>query len=396
MLNYSWAVSSGGIINYGSQTDQILVSWIASGAQTVSVTYSNGAGCTAAAPTVLNVTVDPLPDQAGAITGPTNVCAGDSGVVYSVAPIPHADTYVWALPPNASIVSGAGTNAITVDFGTNASSGDIIVYGNNLCGNGGNSPALAVTVNPLPDPAGTISGPSNICAPASGIVYSVAAIPNATFYLWTLPVGVTITSGDSTRMITVAFAANAASGTITVKGVNTCGNGTVSPNFAVTVTPTPAAPVITASGDTLHSSVVTGNQWYYNGTLITGATSQTYVATHSGEYWDIVTINNCASDTSNHLNVIIIGITPHSASTVNLYPVPNSGRFNVSITNTSDQLYSIRVYNNLGIMIYDEGKVDVNGTLNKVVDIRPVPNGMYTVIITSEQETIVKKIIIDN
>jgi hypothetical protein len=162
------------------------------------------------------------------------------------------------------------------------------------------------------------------------------------------------------------------------------------------VTPTPAAPVITDLGDTLHSSAPTGNQWYYNGTLIVGATSQTYVATQSGEYWDIVTINGCASDTSNNLNVIIIGIAPHSASTINLYPVPNSGRFNVSITNASDQSYSIRVYNNLGIMIYEEGKVDVNGTLTKVVDIRPVPNGMYTVIISSEQETIVRKIIIDN
>jgi len=122
-----------------------------------------------------------------------------------------------------------------------------------------------------------------------------------------LPVGVTITSGYSTRMITVNFAANAASGTITVKGANACGNGTVSPNFAVTVTPTPAAPVITDLGDTLHSSAPTGNQWYYNGTLIVAATSQTYVATQSGEYWDIVTINGCASDTSNNLNVIIIG-----------------------------------------------------------------------------------------
>jgi uncharacterized protein YjdB len=396
MLNYQWVVSSGGIINYGSGTYQIQVSWIAAGAQTVSVIYASGTGCNAVVPTVLNVTVDPLPDQAGAITGPTTVCAGDTAVVYSVAQIPNATTYVWALPPNASIVSGAGTNTITVDFGVNAASGVIIVYGNNVCGNGGNSPALAVTINPLPDPAGTISGPSDVCAPASGIVYSVAAIPNATFYLWTLPVGVTITSGDSTRMITVNFAANAASGTITVKGANACGNGTVSPNFAVTVTPTPAAPVITDLGDTLHSSAPTGNQWYYNGTLIVGATSQTYVATQSGEYWDIVTINGCASDTSNNLNVIIIGIAPHSASTINLYPVPNSGRFNVSITNASDQSYSIRVYNNLGIMIYDEGKVDVNGTLNKVVDIRPVPNGMYTVIISSEQETIVRKIIIDN
>jgi len=79
MTNYVWNVSSGGIINFGSG-NQIQVSWIVAGSQSVSVTYRNSIGCNAAAPTVLNVTVNVLPDQAGSITGTGSICAGTNGI----------------------------------------------------------------------------------------------------------------------------------------------------------------------------------------------------------------------------------------------------------------------------------------------------------------------------
>jgi hypothetical protein len=396
MQNYVWNVSSGGIINYGSGTNQIQVSWIIAGPQTVSVIYTNAAGCNPVAPTVLNVTVNPVPDPAGNITGTATVCAGTNGVAYSVAPIPNATTYVWALPSNATIASGAGTNSITVNFGTNATSGVIIVYGNNICGDGPNSPPFAVTVNPLPDPAGTISGPANVCSGATGVVYSVPAIANATGYTWTVPAGVNITSGNNTNSITVTFTPSAVSGNITVKGTNSCGDGTVSPNFLVTVNPIPPTPVITSSGDTLHSSAPAGNQWYFNGTLIIGATGQTYVATQSGLYSDIVDLQGCSSDTSNQIHIVMIGIEPHPASVINLYPVPNDGQFNIAITTASEESFTIGVYNNLGVKIYETPKVVVSGSVIRVIDLRPTPNGMYTVIITGDRETVIKKIIVNH
>ena len=395
MQNYVWTVSSGGLINYGSGTYQIQVSWIGAGAQTVSVTYSNGAGCNAVAPTVLNVTVNPVPGQAGTITGTSTLCAGTNGVAYSVAPINNATTYVWALPPNATIATGTGTNSITVNFADNATSGNIYVYGNNQCGDGGTSPAFPVTVNPLPDPAGTISGPNDVCLGTSGVVYSVATITNATGYTWTVPAGVSIIAGSNTNSITVDFTTTATSGNITVRGTNSCGDGTVSPNFFVTVNPIPPTPVVTNHGDTLISSAPAGNQWYFEGTLIIGATGQRYVATQQGYYWDVVDLQGCSSDSSNHKLIIITGITPHPASVINLYPVPNDGKFNVSIITASDESFSFSVYNNLGVKIYEETKVEVNGSLIKVIDLRPVPNGMYTVIITSDQETIAKRIIVN-
>ncbi|MBK7030148.1 MAG: hypothetical protein IPH45_13480 [Bacteroidales bacterium] len=61
----------------------------------------------------------------------------------------------------------------SVDYGYTAVSGNITVYGTNIYGNGGLSPAYAVTVNAAPVP--TISGPASICSSASGNVYTTQA-----------------------------------------------------------------------------------------------------------------------------------------------------------------------------------------------------------------------------
>jgi hypothetical protein len=395
MQNYLWTVSSGGIINYGSQTDQLLVSWIAPGTQTVSVTYANGNGCNAAAPTVLDITVNPLPNQAGLISGSSVLCAGQDSIAYSVAPIANAVTYVWVLPPNASIASGSGTNSITVDYGTNATSGDIFVYGNNLCGNGGVSPSFPVTVNPLPNSAGTISGPSDVCIGASGVIYAVAPIANATGYLWTMPAGILITAGNNTSSITVDFTSTAVSGDITVQGTNSCGNGTVSPNFPVTVNAIPPAPVVTNSGTTLQSNEANGNQWYFEGTLITGATAQTYVATQYGYYWDVVTLNDCSSDTSNHLLILITGIDSHSPLAINVYPNPNEGVFTLMLTTPEKENYNIRIFNNLGIQIFEMKNPEVIGTTYQTIDLSSAANGIYTLVTQSSNFYNVKKVVLN-
>jgi hypothetical protein len=60
MTNYIWSVD-GGIINMGQGTESITVTWNGTGPYNVSVTYTNGSGCSAATPTVLPVTVTPLP-----------------------------------------------------------------------------------------------------------------------------------------------------------------------------------------------------------------------------------------------------------------------------------------------------------------------------------------------
>jgi hypothetical protein len=393
--NYTWSVSSGGTINSGQNTSIVSVTWNAAGSQNVSVNYTNANGCSAPSPTVYPVTVNPLPGNAGTITGTSAVCAGASNISYSVAPVTNAIAYIWTLPPGATNVNGLTSNTILVDYAANASSGNITVYGNNICGNGTTSPPFPVTITPIPDAAGTITGQATVCQGATGVAYTVPAINNATGYTWTVPAGATIISGNNTNNITVDFANNAVSGNITVLGTNSCGNGTISPNFAVTVNPIPPTPVITNVGMTLNSSAVAGNQWYDKSGLITGATGQTYVVTNFGDYWDVVTLNGCSSDTSNHIIFPVVGIVQNSSAVINLYPVPNEGMFNVSITTASEESFSISVYNTLGVKIYKEAKVIVNGSLQKMIDLRPVPNGVYTVIFEDSMNQVVKKIVVN-
>ena len=92
----------------------------------------------------------------------------------------------------------------------------------------------------------------------------------------------------------------------------------------------PPAPVITLSGDTLSSSAPAGNQWYMDGTLLPGATGQTCIATLTGHYTDVVTLNNCSSVPSNDIYFVKTGIQPLQATDISIYPVPNEGQFILS------------------------------------------------------------------
>jgi hypothetical protein len=148
MTNYNWSVT-GGTITSGTGTSTIVVQFTTTGSQTVSVNYTNGNGCQATNPTQYSVSVNSLPQQAGAITGDDNLCAGTYGVAYTTTPITGANAYVWAVPAGATIASGQGTMSILVNYSSSAVSGQVTVSGNNLCGNGPAS-VLDITVNPVP------------------------------------------------------------------------------------------------------------------------------------------------------------------------------------------------------------------------------------------------------
>jgi hypothetical protein len=188
------------------------------------------------------ITVEEPVDAAGTISGNDTVCQGETGVVYSVATIANATNYVWNLPTGATITSGENTNSITVSFAANAVSGTVNVQGNNSCGDGLISADFAVTVNPLPADAGTITGSASVCVGQTGVIYTVSPILNVIDYNWTLPTGATIVSGNNTNSITVDFGTNAISGTITVQGSNNCGNGVISEALSITVDTLSEAP----------------------------------------------------------------------------------------------------------------------------------------------------------
>jgi hypothetical protein len=253
-----------------------------------------------------------------------------------------------------------------------------------------------VTITPLPASAGAVSGPTTVCAGSAGNVYTVPAIANATGYTWAVPTGATITAGQNTNTITVSYSASAVSGSISVYGTNSCGSGALSPLLAVTVHSIPPRPMVTVVGYVLTSSAATGNQWYHNGASVGGATGQTYTVPSSepGWYWTIVTLSGCASDSSNHVYIAGVGIGELSTGIFEVYPVPNDGHFTASMRCSTETVFNIVVYNELGVSVFQLNDVKVKGTVEKQIDIRTEPAGVYTVVFLNNNNRVSRKILI--
>jgi hypothetical protein len=157
----------------------------------------------------------------------------------------------------------------------------------------------------------------------------------------------------------------------------------------------PAAPLITLVGANLWSNIQTGNQWYRENNPISGATGQSYSPIMEGIYWNVVTGNGCMSDTSNHLYWTSVGLNEITTSQIEIYPVPNDGHFTVSISSPKPENFTIIIYSNIGIKIYEAKDILVNGMLKKFFDLRPAPNGFYYVELKTNNKVMISKMIIN-
>lgn len=183
-------------------------------------TIQSGERCKTSLGKQLNVNVGMLPLDATLVTGPNLVCR-NSEANFHTAYIGYADKYVWELPVGYSIVSGAGSTDIIVAIGPDAESGEVKVYGNNSCGDGGASTMYVEVTKPITS-TGEITAPTYICEDQKMFTLSVSEVTGATSYEWILPSGYTIESGQGTMNILVSFNNYAKSGTVTVVPSNAC------------------------------------------------------------------------------------------------------------------------------------------------------------------------------
>ncbi|MFH1937338.1 MAG: T9SS type A sorting domain-containing protein, partial [Bacteroidota bacterium] len=216
--SYSWSVPDNATIVTGQNSPAIEVLW---GETSGVVSVIAGNECGNSTPSALDVTVSSILPAPGAILGPDLGCTGIESM-FEIIELPGAETYIWSVPADAQITAGQGTNEVTVIWGS--TTGEIAVVAENICGTSLPSQRTLTATN-LPGPAGDISGNDTVCINHTGYPYSVAEITDATTYIWTLPAGTTIASGQGTHEITVDFGPTALSGDIAVYGDNDCGNG---------------------------------------------------------------------------------------------------------------------------------------------------------------------------
>ena len=114
---YNWNIV-GGTINSGQGTNSVSVTWTTVGAESISVIYTNGNGCTPSGYTSKAITVNALPTPT--ISGPNNVIVHSTGNVYTTESGQLG--YDWTVTGGTITAGGDGNNTVTVtwdNIGTN-------------------------------------------------------------------------------------------------------------------------------------------------------------------------------------------------------------------------------------------------------------------------------------
>lgn len=209
---------------------------------------------------------------------------------------------------------------------------------------------VVATINSVLSSAGVITGTAIVCKGQNNVSFTVPSIADASSYIWSYS-GTGATIVGTTNNVTINFSSNATSGNLTVRGTNACGNGAVSTNYAITVNNKPTTPVISQNSDVLQSNVSLGNQWYDENGPIIGATNQYYTVTTNGNYYVIVNLSGCSSESSNVINITSLSVEFNDDIVNKIYPNPVLDELFIELQR-KDELVNYEIYNVKGQVVF--------------------------------------------
>jgi hypothetical protein len=181
------------------------------------------------------------PTQPAAFTASSaSVCAGQTGVTYTVPNDPNV-TYNWSYTGTNTIINGT-SNSVTLDFGANATGGTLSVTAVNVCIS---TPlTIAITITPPVSTPTFSAGATTLCVGA--ISTYTASATNSTGIVYSIVGGV----GASINPSTGAVSNVTGNFTVRATATGTCGSPTTA-DRVVTVTPTVGTPTFSAGATTL-------------------------------------------------------------------------------------------------------------------------------------------------
>jgi gliding motility-associated-like protein len=211
-----WASSIPSVASINSASG--LSAGASAGSSVISYTVSNGCG-SATDTQIISVISVPL---AGTVAGPSFLCSGSTGLFTSGVP-----GGVWS----SSVPAVATVNSISGMAGGLVTGSSIISYTvSNACGSATDTQMVTVSTIPY---AGTISGPSTVCA---GAVISLTGVVSG---------GAWSSSGVGVATVSGGFVGGVASGTTIISYTLTNSCGMATDTQLVTVLPLPALGGIT-------------------------------------------------------------------------------------------------------------------------------------------------------
>lgn len=296
-LNYSFE-PTGGLQIVSQDGNKVTVKAGATpGAIKVTATDACGNEFTASLAAAVTPTL-----AAASISGPAEVCQNSTNNTFTASDYEGEVTYKWIATGGLAITSADNIKTVQVSAGTTGGTLSLVV--SNGCF--ATEAALqTVRVKPALMAPATLTGPAEVCAGTTQ-TYTAAAVAGADSYVWVLPTGWEVVSGETGREITVKVGDQG--GKITAAGSNECGTGP-EVSLTVNVNDKPATPTITGEngaciGATLTYSIAevadaTGYTWDVPETwaLISGQNTNSITVTvgeEAGEVTVFVT-NTCGN-----------------------------------------------------------------------------------------------------
>lgn len=138
-------------------------------------------------------------------------------------------------------------------------------------------------------------------------------------------------------------------------------------------------PVITQTDTLLRSSYVTGNQWYFNGKPVIGATGQTFPASQSGNYQVSAVVASGCTVLSDIYPFALTALHPDGSTDIGLtvFPVPASSKLNVLFKAQADGDVNLSLINNAGQVVYTNNQTITAGNFSTAIDVSKRATGTY-------------------
>ncbi len=394
---------------------------------TNSGTYTHAAtspeGCTYTETLVLTIQTN-APSIPTVVTGAIYACDYlTSGTTTYSTPAVAGTTYEWVAPTGMTIVSGQGTNSITVSFESAFVTSNLKVRAVNGCGSSAYKFFQVKRLAPA-TPASLTSTKAKAC-PGDVITFTSATMPGATSYNWTAPAGASVTAGQGTNIATITFNSGfTASGVVSVTASNGCGvsvakTKTIGLNMPLTPSVITGTRTVSQNQTAVPYSVVNVAGMTYNWTVASNfgsiATGQgnnaiTVNATNiigTGYTMSVTATNGCGTSPVRAIaNLkIVAGVsalelaeTPASElektdlvsiANVSIFPNPASDFVTLQMENIEEgTVAQITIFDLTGKQVFN-----MQSTSNlQTIDVSQFAKGMYVIHVNTTTENFVQKL----
>ncbi len=267
-----------------------------------------------------------------------------------------------------------------------------------------------IEVAAFPGMSATPTGDTDFCINPENTLYETTGAEYALSYVWSLtPETAGTISGEGQIGIVDWNAEFTGDAYVSVKALNDCGEGEVSEMLMATVHPlpevlfemavdsacvyTPAFELNTAqpvggiyAGDGVY---LDNDKYWFDPEVVTVGEHQiiyTYMDSNGCQNFaeDIIYVGECLG-----INEVLGGLQ------IEIYPNPSNGSFTVKLKSDNSESMNLKIMNNLGKVIFEEGNIMIDQIFMREIDLTGYSEGLYFINLYSNNTSYIEKIIIN-